>query len=49
MHGVYQGFAGLVFLVKMIQAFAGEHEGCYLAIIEADAGQVSAVGKQVCS
>ncbi|MCP3955825.1 MAG: hypothetical protein GY697_26955 [Desulfobacterales bacterium] len=33
-------------MVKLIQTFAGEHEGCYLTIIEADAGQVSAVGKQ---
>lgn len=47
MHRVYQGFTCSVLLVKLIQAFTCEDEGGYLAIIEADTGEIAAAGEQV--
>jgi hypothetical protein len=46
MHRVYQGGAGLVFPVELMDANAGDHEGGYHALIEGDAGQVTAVAEQ---
>jgi hypothetical protein len=34
-------------MVELMQINAGEHEGRYLPIIEADAGQVAAAGQQI--
>jgi hypothetical protein len=46
-HGIYQGRASAIFSVKLIQIHSCEHEGRYLPIIEANAGQIAAAGEQV--
>ncbi len=38
MHGVHQGSSGSIILIELIQPFTCEHKGCYLAIIETNAG-----------
>ena len=47
MNRVHQGCAAPVLLVKLVQAVTCKHEGCYLPIIEADAGQIAAAGQQI--
>jgi hypothetical protein len=44
---VYQGHAGPVFMVELIEIGAREHEGGYLIIVEVDAGEVAAAGQQI--
>ena len=38
MNRIHHGFAGLVFPVKLMDAFAGNHECGYHPIIEANTG-----------
>ncbi len=46
MYWVDQGCSSLVLLIKLVDAFACEHEGCDLTFIETDAGQIAAAGQQ---
>jgi len=46
-NGVHQGCAVAILMIELIQICTGEHEGCYLTIIEADAGQIAAAGQQI--
>ena len=47
MNRVHQGCAAPVLLIKLVQPVTREHEGRYLTIIEADAGQIAATGQQI--
>jgi hypothetical protein len=46
MNGIHQGSAGLVFPIELVDAVAGNNEGGYHPIIEADTGQIAAVAEQ---
>ncbi len=43
---VDQGCSSLVFPVKLVDAFSCNHEGCYHAVIEVDAGKIAAMTEQ---